>query len=168
MFLYSLMAEGGLPQALLTHEGLYRRVVLGLLADIETEGVSYAAPFVERIASRWVAALPQTFQSPDFVRLLGELALALARLRAELPEDLSERAAERWFDRHHPGWAAELPLRMSSQVAEQLIRPALGSVRGRTVAAAPLATRELCRDQAGRWNWFVCGYVIVASCRSCC
>jgi hypothetical protein len=155
LFLYSLMAEGGLPQALLNQQVLYRRVVLGLLAEIEAEGGVQAAPFADRIASRWVAALPQTFQTADFARLMVDLGLALARLRAELPEDLSEHAAEWWLDRHHPGWAEELPLRMSSDIAEQLIRPALGSARGRPAVHGPLAIRELCRDQAGKWDWFL-------------
>jgi len=155
MFLYSLMAEGGLPQGLIGQAGHYRRVVLGLLQEIEAEGGTQAAPFADRIASRWVAALPQTFRTADFARLLADLALALARLREELPEDLSEQAAERWLDRHHPGWAAELPLRMSPEVAEQLIRPALGGARGRNAVPGPLAVRELCRDEAGRWRWFL-------------
>ena len=100
--------------------------------------------------------LPQTFQTTDFVRLLAELALALIRLRSMLPEDLPEQAAERWLDTHHPGWAATLPLRMSPEIAEQLIRPALGSARGvRTVAGGPLAVRKLRRDQAGCWRWFL-------------
>ena len=44
MFLYSLMAEGGIPEALLKEEGLYRNVVMGLLADIEAEGRFDANP----------------------------------------------------------------------------------------------------------------------------
>ena len=157
MFLYSLMAEGGLPQALMVVQlGLYRRVVLGLLADIEAEGGLEAAPFSERIVARWITLLPQTFQTTDFVRLLAELALALIRLRSMLPADLPEQAADRWLDTHHPGWATTLPLRMSPEIAEQLIRPALGSARGvRTVAGGPLASRELRRDQSGCWRWFL-------------
>ena len=157
MSLYSLMAEGGIPQALLVaQQGLYRRVVLGLLAEIEAEGGMQAAPFVERIVARWITLLPQTFQTTDFVRLLAELAMALIRLRSMLPEDLPEQAAERWLDSHHPGWAATLPLRMSPEIAEQLIRPALRSTRGvRIVAGGPLVVRELRRDQAGCWRWFL-------------
>ena len=34
------------------------------------------------MAARWVTALPRTFSGPDFVRLLAEFVLALARLRA--------------------------------------------------------------------------------------
>jgi hypothetical protein len=38
MFLYSLMAEGGVPEALLLQEGLHSRVMKGLLVEIEAEG----------------------------------------------------------------------------------------------------------------------------------
>ena len=103
MFLYTLMAEGGMPGALLAQAGQYRRVVLGLLTDIEAEGGAQAAPFADRIATRWIAALPQTFQSGDFARLMAEFALALAGLRAMLPEDLPAQAAERWLDANRPG-----------------------------------------------------------------
>jgi hypothetical protein len=155
MFLYSLMAEGGLPEALLAQEGLYRRVVLGLLEEMEAEGGAEAAPIAERMAARWVAALPQTFRTADFARLLAELTLALARLRALIPEDLSGQAAEHWLNYNQPGWDADLPLRMSPAIAEQLIRPALGGERRSTPSAGPLATRELCRDDGGCWRWFV-------------
>lgn len=156
MFLYSLMAEGGLPQALVAQAGLYRRVVLGLLADIEAEGGTQAAALAERIAARWVGSLPQTFRTIEFGRLLADLALALARLRAMLPEDLSGPAAERWLNVHHPDWVASLPLRISPEIAEQLIRPALGEARGaKALAGGPLATRELHKDQAGHWRWFL-------------
>ena len=156
MFLYTLMAEGGLPEALLAQAGHYRRVVLGLLADIEAEGGAQTAPFADRIAARWIAALPQTFQSGDFARLMAEFALALAGLRAMLPEDLPAQAAERWLDANRPGWKAELPLRLSPEILERLIRPALHSERGgHSQTGGPLATRELHHGETGGWNWFV-------------
>src|SRR5271165_4195567 len=155
MYVYSLLAEGGIPQSLLAQDGLYQRVLLGLVADLETEGGIHAASLAERISARWVAVLPQTFQTDDFVRLLAELALALTGLRADLPEELSGQAAQSWLDRHRPGWADQLPLRMSPQIAEQLIRPALSGARGQTATIGPLASRELRRDESGRWHWFL-------------
>lgn len=155
MYVYSLLAEGGIPQSLLAQEGLYQRVLLGLVADLESEGGIHAASLAERIAARWVAALPQTFRTDDFVRLLAELALALTQFRADLPEELSGQAAQSWLDRHRPGWVDQLPLRMSPQIAEQLIRPVLGGLRGRAATTGPLTSRELRRDELGRWHWFL-------------
>ena len=76
MFLYSLVAEGGIPEALLKEAGLYRNVVMGLLAEIEAEGGSAAEAWAEQIASRWISRLPQTFQ-PGFPRWITNLKTCL-------------------------------------------------------------------------------------------
>ena len=115
MFLYSLMAEGGIPEALLSAPGLYRDVVMGLLAEIENEGGIAAEHWAERIAARWVGRLPQTFQNSDFARLLAALTLSLVNLRSELPADLPEAAAARWLDKHRPGWISCIPIRMTPE-----------------------------------------------------
>lgn len=156
MFLYSLMAEGGIPEALLSSPGLYRDVVLGLLKEIETEGGTAAETWSERISARWVVRLPQTFQSSDIARLLGGLALSLAELRADLPADLPEAAAERWLNEHRPGWISCLPLRMTPEVAETLIHPALRAEREFPSALRRLSCkRELRRDETGTWHGYL-------------
>ena len=147
------MAEGGLPEALLAELGQYRRVVLGLLGEIEAEGGMQAAAVAKPIALRWAAILPQAFQTTDFVDLLAELGRQLVELRANVPADLPAKAAERWLDAHHPGWTTRLPLRISPAVVETLIRPALAAECGAlTLTERQLATRELHRDIAGRWH----------------
>ena len=152
MFLYSLVAEGGIPEALLKEAGLYRNVVMGLLAEIEAEGGSAAEAWAEQIASRWISRLPQTFQSVDITRLLAGLALSLADLRALLPHDLPEAAAEQWLNKHRPDWASSIPLRMTPEIAEGLIRPALRAERDiRPAAAGPLCRRELRLGEDGGW-----------------
>ncbi len=156
MFLYSLMAEGGIPEALLKEPGLYRDVVLGLLREIESEGGTAAELWSERIAARWIVRLPQTFQSSDVARLLAGLALSLADLRAELPADLPEAAAEHWLNTHRPGWTSDIPLRMTPEIAETLIRPALRAEREPLSALpGPLCRRELRRDETGTWHGYL-------------
>lgn len=156
MFLYSLMAEGGIPEALLSNPGLYRDVVLGLLKEIETEGGMAAKSWSERIAARWIVRLPQTFQSPDIARLLGGLALSLAELRSDLPADLPEAAAERWLNEHRPGWISRLPLRMTPEIAETLIHPALRADREpSSVLPGLFCKRELRRDETGTWHGYL-------------
>ena len=156
MFLYSLMAEGGIPEALLSSSGLYRDVVLGLLREIEIEGGTAAESWSERIASRWIMRLPQTFQSPDIARLLAGLALSLAELRADLPADLPEAAAERWLNEHCPGWISRLPLRMTPEAAETLIHPALRAEREFPSALRGFSCkRELRRDETGTWHGYL-------------
>lgn len=158
MFLYSLMAEGGIPEALLKETGLYRNVVMGLLGEIEAEGGSAAEPWAEQIASRWVSRLPQTFQSTDVTRLLAGLALSLVDLRSLLPNDLPEAAAEQWLNRHRPDWSSSIPLRMTPEIAESLIHPALRAERNiRTADAGPICGRELRLGENGRWH----GYLVL-------
>ena len=157
MFLYSLMAEGGIPEALLSSPGLYRDVVLGLLKEIEAEGGTAAESWSDRIAERWIVRLPQTFQYPDIARLLAGLALSLAALRADLPADLPEAATERWLKEHRDGWISCLPLRsMTAKIAETLIHPALRAERESPSAVpGPLCKRELRRDETGAWHGYL-------------
>ncbi len=156
MFLYSLMAEGGIPEALLSSPGLYRDVVLGLLKEIEAEGGVAAESWSDRIAARWVVRLPQTFQYPDIARLLAGLALSLAALRADLPADLPEAATECWLNKHRDGWISCLPLRMTPKIAETLIHPALRAERESPSAVpGPLCKRELRRDETGAWHGYL-------------
>ncbi len=158
LFLYSLMAEGGIPESLLKEPGLYRDVVMGLLAEIEAEGGAAAEPWAERMASRWTMRLPQAFQTDGSTRLLSGLALSLAELRTALPDDVPEAAAELWLNMHRPGWGSTIPLRMTPEIAESLIRPALRAERdARSKAAGPLCGRELRSDETGETrSWHGC------------
>ena len=157
MFLYTLLAEGGIPEALLRESKLYRYAVMGLLAEIEAEGGTAAEPWVEQMALRWRSRLPQTFQSSDFTSLLASLALSLAYLRALLPNDLPEAGAEQWLNKHRPDWTASIPLRMTKEIAHSLISPALRAERSiRPVAIGPLCGRELRRGASGSWQGYLC------------
>lgn len=152
MFLYSLMAEGGLPEALLKNEGRYRQILTGFVSEIETEWGGISAAPLEGIARRWISKLPDVFSTDDFARLLTELAQSLICLRSKLPNDLPESAARRWLDRHDPGWASTLPMRMTKAVAESLIRPVLEAERGGSpIVSKPLSMRELRRGDGGIW-----------------
>ena len=73
LYLYSLMAEGGIPEALLANVGLYRSVVMGVVGDLEAEGGSNAEAWADRIAARWVERLPQTFRTAEIQGLLADL-----------------------------------------------------------------------------------------------
>ena len=156
LYLYSLMAEGGIPEALLADAGLYRSVVMGVLSDIEAEGGSEAEPWTHSIAARWVERLPQTFRTEEIQQLVADLALALTKLRADLPADLPQAAAEAWLNRHRPGWVKKLPLRMTPAIAESLIRPALRATRRTpSEAAGSLCQRELRQDTDGNWHAYL-------------
>ena len=158
MYLYSLMAEGGIPASLLQNHGLYRDVVLGVLKEIEREGGASAKDWAYDIAWRWVQRLPQTFKTSEVGRLLAELSLALVELRAELPIDLPESAAVPWLNQHSPDWLTRVPLRMTGDVAESLIHPVLKAERTLFNGSYEnICRRELTLDRSGEWR----GYLVL-------
>lgn len=152
LYLFTLMAEGGLPEALLADETNYRRAMVGAVAEIESERCFDDGALRSVVAARWARELPQTFRTPDATRLLADLAGAVAGLRTELPADLPLDAADRWLDAHRPGWPRRLPLRMSGDAANGLIRGVLKTERTEGgVAGGPIVRRELRLASGGRW-----------------
>jgi hypothetical protein len=155
LYLYTLMSEGGLPDTLLQQEGLYRQVVMTLVSEIEEMGGMAAEVAAEIAARRRIWALPQSFQTNDFVRVLADLGKALADLRTDLPEDLGPNALERWLDVNRPGWSVRLPIRLSAAARDSLIRPALAASKSSSTGGTEIATRELRRDRGGRWSGYI-------------
>lgn len=147
-YLYTLMAEGGLPDALMADPGHYQHMVLQLVQQVEAEGMlaSRAAP---DIAARHLGAFPQAFQNEDTKRLLADLALALVEIRGGLPDKISDASLLPWLDQHHPNWMQKLPLRLSNLAMESLIRPVLGAERGKTKVEQALVQRLLRRSASG-------------------
>lgn len=156
LFLYTLMAEGGLPDTLLRQEGLYRQVVMNLVSEIEEMNGRGLSSGAEMAARRQIWALPQSFQTDDFARVLGDLGQALVELRADIPEELGPDALERWLDSNRPGWSAHLPIRLSVEARDSLVRRALAESRSSPTVSTELAARELRRDGRGCWHGYVC------------
>jgi len=148
-FLYTLLAEGGLPDAALREAGSYRSVLLSLMAELEAEGV-LAPTIAKAVAGRHIGRLPQALRNSEQEELLLELVMALIDLRRALPANLPQASALTWLDTNRPGWRKALPLRLSLDALESIVRPALSAERPR-VAAAPVQ-RELRRDTAGMWH----------------
>lgn len=75
------------------------------------------------------------------------------KLRKLPPPEVPAEAIDRWLDLNYPNWANGLPLRISREVADRLIRPALREERASYSSASPLAQRVLIRDQrTKRWK----------------
>lgn len=153
MWLYSLLAEGGLPDPVLRQANRYQRVVHGLLSAIERAGLADADELPDTMLAKAVSDLPQALRYDDIARLLGDLALAIARLRARIPADVPSDALDRWLDTKCPGWMDELPLRLSAETAEMLIRSTVRTERARG-ELLPMGSRLLCRDAGGRWHGY--------------
>ncbi|OWJ76648.1 STY4851/ECs_5259 family protein [Haematobacter genomosp. 1] len=150
-FLYSLLAEGGLPDLALANAPRYRGALLGLVAAIEGEG-PLGASIADTIALRLVEGLPQVLRTSEQARLMAELALAIVAARNILPADLPVEAAEGWLDAHRPAWRQTLPLRLSPEAFEALVRPALLSERQDQRSDPVLVRRQLRRKADGSWQ----------------
>ena len=150
-FIYTLMAEGGLPDALMQNAGHYQDMMLALVREVESEGTlgEQIAPLAAR---RYQYELPQAFQSEDTTRLLAELALALVEIRSWIAEDLPEADVIAWLEANHPTWKQKLPLRLSDETIEALIRPVLKAEKIKPRVEAALVTRLL-RRSCGRDGW---------------
>lgn len=148
-FLYTLLAEGGLPNAALQEASRYRSVLISLMAELEREG-ALARTVARAVAARHVERLPQALQNSDQENLLSELVLALIDLRRAIPESLSRESVLSWLDANQFGWRKQLPLRLSTESIEAIVKPALTAERPR--AASSLVQRELRRDSAGVWH----------------
>lgn len=150
-FLYSLMAEGGLPEGLIVADGQKRRSLLYLVAEVEKAG-RLGAEIVGGAVQRCLREMPQVFQDQSIAELLADLALKLVELRGHIPTDVPEDAFEDWLNRNRPDWQNELPLRLSSAVLNTLIRPALRSARATAATRQGSAVRrELRLRNDGTW-----------------
>lgn len=156
LYLFTLMAEGGLPNALLAQATHYQKVMVDLVTEIERAGPEVDVEAVLVAARRWVGALPQAFQNADGAHLLADLANVIVALRRSVPADIPMDAADRWLDQNRSEWQGELPLRLSDEAADALVRGVLRAEReAAPPACGPIAARELRCDEAGRWSSWV-------------
>ncbi len=156
-FLYSLMAEGGLPEGLIVTEGQKRRSLLNLVSEVEKAG-HLGPEIVSGAVQRCLGELPQVFQDQGIAELLADLALKLVELRGHIPLDVSQDVFEAWLNQNCPNWQDELPLRMSPAVLNTLILPALRSARA---AAAVRQTSAVRRELRLRNDSIWVGIIVV-------
>src|SRR3990167_8627764 len=149
LFLYSLLAEGGLPDAFLSRDSGYAAALLGAIADIEREALGLTdVAGLDRIAAFRSSGLPAALQGQESCALLRDLALAFVDLRRDLPARIDIDAALLWLDRNRSGWAEKLPLRLSQEARQALLLPALARQIERPVSGA-LAQRLLLPSAGG-------------------
>ena len=152
MFFYTLLAEGGLPDALLSRESGYSAAVLGTVTELAKAHVCDldTALIVSR---RRLSSLPAAFQNNDSIQLLVDLSLAFVELRKRLPDEVNQIAAEQWLDRNFPDWAQDLPLRLSEDARRLILRPALSLDIDKGAKTGPLCQRMLRKRTGGEgWN----------------
>lgn len=121
--LITLACEGGLPLRRLQVGGarlpVYFREVL---EHFESLGMSGHEPSeeLERVAARHDHRLPTSLRREIVHRLVGELVGRAWALRRSLPPEESNPTA--WLDREQPSWRDQLPLVVSDDSAESILR----------------------------------------------
>ena len=152
-YLFTLLAEGGVPERMLAREdSAIRRAILGLIQDLERHGAAGLDPGLAIECARMRAQyLPDVFHNVDGAEFLAQLGLSLAVLRRALPAELPRAAAAPWLDGNRPGWRQELPLRLSVQTLATLVVPALLMEAVSPEGGPPLTTRMLRRDESGTY-----------------
>ncbi|WP_431299191.1 STY4851/ECs_5259 family protein [Tabrizicola sp. BL-A-41-H6] len=150
IYLKTLVAEGGLPEHLLTEAGRYRLLISALMQDIETLGAGAPTSSLRILAERRAQVLSAGFRTDEFHCLLADFANQLINLKGLCPKDLPTVAREAWLDAQRPGWRAALPLRIESAAAQSLLRDALKSDYQRT--RREIVERSLVSVGAGKWK----------------
>jgi hypothetical protein len=151
LYLQSLLAEGGLPDALLARDSGYQKAVLATVEDLERHGGNDLET-ARMIAERTLNRLPEVFGHTDSGLLLAELALAIVGLRRALPAEIDDAAIEPWLDRAMPGWGERFPIRLSEAARAAILRPVLRRHLARAETAGPPLMRAL-RPRADGEGW---------------
>lgn len=127
LFMYTLLAEGGIPLAVLESAGRHTQVLRDMIDAICSRGgiagLGYETAF--DMAHQKMRYLPNILKDLDSVALFLDLAQAIHDLREALPPGLEGGQRQDWLDRERPGWQRSLPLRVTPQIIENIIRPSL-------------------------------------------
>lgn len=151
-YLYSLLAEAGVPDAALGDgAAAYRAALFSVISAVESSG-ELGAVAAYQAAQRAMTALPGVFRSPEMARLMADLAVCLISFRALLPDNLPPGTHIGWLDGNHPDWRNTLPVRLSADTISGIINPALE--RPRLVSQDASVTRQLRLLENGGWIGF--------------
>ena len=116
-YLGTLVCEGGLPlQLILREETHLRHYLEDVLDEFQLFGAAGvpARDLAERVRNR----LPRAWRRDVVYELCGELIQGICRLQRELG-DTDTPVLD--LDRMRPGWRDELPVRVTDQVARELL-----------------------------------------------
>ena len=126
-YLGTLVCEGGLPLQLILREGTHLRHYLeDVLDEFQLFGTAGIPPrdLAERVRNR----LPRAWRRDVVYELCGELIQEICRLQRELG-DTETPVLD--LDRMRPGWRDDLPVRVTDQVARELLNGLLvGAIQG--------------------------------------
>lgn len=148
-YLVTLVVNGGFPVAFLEGQSALRALLKRLIAAYVRGGDS----LTEQRAGLEIpiSRLPQSYrQSQDFERLCIEMAAAVALLARNF--DPLKQGLSSYLE-GIPGWQSQLPFRLDSDAAKQLLTELLQTARATSLSSLDNAVcvREL-RCQDGEWR----------------
>jgi hypothetical protein len=151
LFMYSLLAEGGIPVAVLEGASQHARVLREMIEEIGSRGGVEVLGFdiARDIARQRMRYLPRVLHNEDSISLFVELAQAIFELRQAIPLGMPATQIETWLNNERPDWQRELPMRVTPQVIDNIIRPSLAATRKQTRASAHPVHREMHADIDG-------------------
>jgi hypothetical protein len=151
LFMYTLLAEGGIPLAVLESAGRHTQVLRDMIDAICSRGgiagLGYDTAF--DMAHQKMRYLPNILKDRDSVSLFLDLAQAIHDLREALPPGLEGGHRQDWLDRERPGWQSSLPLRVTPQIIENIIRPSLAVSHPASRPRSHPAIREIHLTETG-------------------
>lgn len=152
LFLYSLLAEGGLPLAVLEGARQHVQVLRDMIEEIAGRGgvTALGVETAQQLARARMHYLPQILKNDDTIALFVDLAQAIFDLSAALPPGLPTDRIVEYLDTARPGWQHGLPLRVTPQIIENIIRPSLAARSDRPRVTTLPALREIQLDDAGQ------------------
>ena len=150
-FLFSLVVEGGLPEALIKEN--YFHFLRGAVRELETEGgVDRNFDTARRIIIRKIVYLPGPFRCEEIIWLFSELICQLVFWRKEIPSDIPNESFALWLDTNKRGWESSIPLKLTKGSVEAIIRPVLNAEREhRPPPSVQFAQRLIRKDSSGDW-----------------
>lgn len=151
LYMYSLLAEGGIPLAVLESARQHTQVLRQMIDEIGSRGgvavLGYATAF--DLARQKMRYLPRLLHHRDSIGPFVDLAQAIFDLREALPPGLPAERIEGWLDTERPGWQRDLPLRLTPQIIDNIIRPSLTAARVKERPNSAPVQREIHLGEGG-------------------
>jgi hypothetical protein len=119
-FLGRVVANGGLPLALITDAGSGVFRLLNMVQqDMVRTGALTEAQVIAELRAR-SGMIPECYRQQHVFNLLADVLLTIQRLNAEIGKDEGKDPVEK-LDLSHPGWLDEFPLQLEPTHARNLL-----------------------------------------------
>ena len=147
-YLTTLVCEGGFPLNTLRNDAAnLSRVLRQCLRQHEL----YPSEPIGEVVDEFIGYLPETLQEPEVRYLLGSVTTAIADLRKQSDDAVSQGLSRRDFlDQTVPGWHEKFPFRIEDEEGQALMLSLLDARNAQVFDQQPLAIVTALAEQDGR------------------